>query len=166
MARKASFSIYSSFPISFVCLFLVAHSVSLVLIAPKACHRFVSYLEQEAVHTYSGCIREIEAGRLPEWSDLKAPRIAVDYWRLPEGASLLEMIYAVRADEAQHRFVNGSYANLKASDPNPFAIKEAPASVRGSQLEFSREEALAWSEQVAKEAREKLEANLEAVKKE
>jgi ubiquinol oxidase len=134
------------------------------LVAPKSCHRFVNYLEQEAVHTYTQAIKEIEAGRLPEWQQLKAPQIAVEYWRLPDGASLLDMIYAVRADEAQHRFVNGSLANLKDGDPNPFALMEAPATVRGSQVEFTREEALAWGEKVSHEVRQKLQENVEKEK--
>jgi ubiquinol oxidase len=37
------------------------------ILAPSACHRFVGYLEEEAVHTYTNCIRQIEAGHLPEW---------------------------------------------------------------------------------------------------
>jgi ubiquinol oxidase len=37
------------------------------LVAPRACHRFVGYLEEEAVLTYTKCIKEIEAGRVPEW---------------------------------------------------------------------------------------------------
>jgi hypothetical protein len=35
-----------------------------------------------------------------------APEIAIDYWRLPPDAKLLDVIYAVRSDETTHRFVN------------------------------------------------------------
>lgn len=73
------------------------------LISPKTCHRFVGKLEEEAVVTYTMCINEIESGRLPEWENKPAPRIAIDYWRMKEDAKLLDMIYAVRADEAGHR---------------------------------------------------------------
>lgn len=100
------------------------------------------------------CIKEIEAGRLPEWENVPAPQIAIDYWRMPKDASLLDMVYAIRADEAQHRFVNGSFANLQSNDPNPFALKEAPASVRGERNEFTREEALAWAAEVTRQAKE------------
>merc|ERR1712000_253285 len=33
----------------------------------KICDRFVGYLEEEAVHTYTRCIGEIEQGLLPKW---------------------------------------------------------------------------------------------------
>jgi hypothetical protein len=49
------------------------------LISPKIVHRFVGYLEEEAVHTYTRCIKEIEDGNLPKWSDPKfeIPDIAI-----------------------------------------------------------------------------------------
>jgi hypothetical protein len=37
------------------------------IISPNTCHRFVGHLEEEAIHTYTNCIAEIEAGYLPEW---------------------------------------------------------------------------------------------------
>ena len=73
------------------------------LVSPKTCHRFVGKLEEEAVITYTMCINEVESGRLPEWENKPAPRIAIDYWRMKEDAKLLDVIYAVRADEAGHR---------------------------------------------------------------
>jgi hypothetical protein len=27
------------------------------LLSPKTCHRFVGYLEEEAVHTYTSCLK-------------------------------------------------------------------------------------------------------------
>lgn len=49
------------------------------LISPKIVHRFVGYLEEEAVHTYTRCIKEIEDGHLPRWSDkkFKIPEMAI-----------------------------------------------------------------------------------------
>ena len=73
------------------------------LISPKHCHRFVGKLEEEAVITYSLAINEVESGRLPEWEKMPAPRIAIDYWRLKEDAKMLDVLYAVRSDEAGHR---------------------------------------------------------------
>ena len=57
------------------------------LISPKVTHRFVGYLEEEAVHTYTRCIREIDEGKLPKWTDpnFKIPELAVKYWKMPEG---------------------------------------------------------------------------------
>ncbi|KAL1886920.1 Alternative oxidase, mitochondrial precursor [Ceratocystis pirilliformis] len=97
----------------------------LYLMSPRICHRFVGYLEEEAVHTYSWCIQEIEAGHLPKWTDenFHIPDIAVSYWNIPEGhRTMKDLIYYIRADEATHRGVNHTLGNLEQStDPNPFA---------------------------------------------
>ena len=39
------------------------------LVSPKACHRFVGYLEEEATYTYSLAIEDLESGKLPKWGD-------------------------------------------------------------------------------------------------
>lgn len=83
-------------------------------------------------------------------------RIAIDYWRLPENATLLDMLYAIRTDEAGHRFYNHSIANLKDYDFNPFAIRKPSGELQGTNIGFTREQGLEWYEGVAKE--------LEAVK--
>ncbi|KAI9449295.1 alternative oxidase-domain-containing protein [Boletus coccyginus] len=112
------------------------------LISPRSCHRFVGYLEEEAVMTYTRCIEEIEAGHLQKWADMPAPAIAIDYWRLAPDAKLLDVIYAVRSDESTHRFVNHSLANLNPSkDVNPFAFREPDMFVKGTKLGFERSEA-------------------------
>jgi len=111
------------------------------LLSPRLCHRFVGYLEEEAVLTYTRTIEEIEAGRLPAWSDLPAPNIAKDYWRLGDDAKLLDVMYAVRSDETTHRFVNHSLANLNMKeDVNPFALREPNMLVKGVKPGFTREE--------------------------
>lgn len=103
------------------------------LISPRIAHRFVGALEEEAVRTYTHCISDMEAGLIPEWKDMPAPAIAIDYWRLPATSSLLDVIRAVRADEATHRFVNHSLANLdQKRDFNPFALSEASPEERGT----------------------------------
>lgn len=58
------------------------------LVSPGFVHRFVGYLEEEAVHTYTRCLREIDAGLLPGWTDdddFKIPEVAVRYWNMSEG---------------------------------------------------------------------------------
>ncbi|GFZ43938.1 Alternative oxidase, mitochondrial, partial [Saitozyma sp. JCM 24511] len=111
------------------------------IFAPKVVHRFVGALEEEAVRTYTHCVQDIERGLVPEWNNAPAPRIAIDYWRLPTSATLLDVIKAVRADEATHRFVNHSLANLDQKlDFNPFALAEASAEIRGTKACFTREE--------------------------
>ncbi|KAL2200222.1 alternative oxidase [Corynascus similis CBS 632.67] len=94
------------------------------LVSPKITHRFVGYLEEEAVHTYTRLLHEIENGDLPKWSnpDFQVPDIAVTYWRMPEGKrTMRDLILYIRADEAVHRGVNHTLSNLKQKeDPNPF----------------------------------------------
>ena len=76
------------------------------LISPRICHRFVGYLEEEAVLTYTRAIEDIEAGKLPKWERLEAPDIAIRYWNMPEGSrTMKDLISYVRADEAKHREV-------------------------------------------------------------
>ncbi|KIM43386.1 hypothetical protein M413DRAFT_444209 [Hebeloma cylindrosporum] len=121
------------------------------LISPKICHRFVGHLEEEAVVTYTRCIADLEAGKIPEWTNLDAPEISIDYWRLPPNAKLLDVLYAVRSDETTHRFVNHSLANLNpATDVNPFALREPDMHIKGTKIEFNREE----SEEYVKESHE------------
>lgn len=92
------------------------------LISPRICHRFVGYLEEEAVLTYTRAIKELEDGHLPEWNDLKAPEIAVQYWQMPENhRTMRDLLLYIRADEAKHREVNHTLSNLnQAVDPNPY----------------------------------------------
>ncbi|EPS37513.1 hypothetical protein H072_8775 [Dactylellina haptotyla CBS 200.50] len=91
------------------------------LLSPRTCHRFVGYLEEEAVITYTRAIADIDAGKLPAFESMDAPRIALDYWKMPEGSKVREMLMYIRADEAKHREVNHTLANLDGDmDPNPF----------------------------------------------
>jgi ubiquinol oxidase len=93
------------------------------LISPRTCHRFVGYLEEEAVITYTRALADIDAGKLPLWKHLEAPKIAVAYWEMPEGHRMMkDLLLYVRADEAKHREVNHTLDNLdQKMDPNPFA---------------------------------------------
>ena len=92
------------------------------LMSARTCHRFVGYIEEEAVLTYTRAIKDIEAGRLPKWQKLEAPEIAVKYWNMPEGhRSMRDLLNYIRADEAKHREVNHTLGNLEQkADPNPF----------------------------------------------
>ncbi|KAF7552885.1 hypothetical protein G7046_g7269 [Stylonectria norvegica] len=104
------------------------------MMSPKIVHRFVGYLEEEAVHTYTRCIKEIEEGSLPKWNDpnFRIPELAIQYWDMPEGhRTMKDLILYIRADEAVHRGVNHTLGNLNAKeDPNPFVSEykegEAP----------------------------------------
>lgn len=92
------------------------------LVSPRTCHRFVGYLEEEAVLTYTRIIQELQAGNLPEWQNMEAPEIAINYWKMPEGhRKMLDLMLYVRADEAKHREVNHTLGNLnQKEDPNPY----------------------------------------------
>lgn len=93
------------------------------LLSPRTVHRFVGYLEEEAVITYTRQIEDLDAGRLPKWEKMEAPEIAVDYWHMPEGhRTMRDLLLYIRADESKHREVNHTFGNLdQKEDPNPYA---------------------------------------------
>jgi len=69
------------------------------LISPKVCHRFVGYLEEEAVHTYTRCLKEIDDGSVPGWVDpgFKIPQVAVQYWNMRKGRrTMRDLILYIR----------------------------------------------------------------------
>ncbi len=80
----------------------------LYLISSKTAHRVVGYFEEEAVISYTEYLRDIDSGTD---SNVPAPKIAIDYWKLPPDATLRDVIIAVRNDEAGHRDVNHGFAN-------------------------------------------------------
>jgi ubiquinol oxidase len=80
----------------------------LYLLSPRTAHRMVGYFEEEAVVSYTRFLEEIDGGRI---ANVAAPRIAKDYWKLGEGATLRDVVLAVRADEMQHRDVNHEFAD-------------------------------------------------------
>ncbi|ELQ74912.1 putative Alternative oxidase domain (AOX) protein [Trachipleistophora hominis] len=80
-------------------------------VAPRTAHRFVGYLEEEAVRSYDAFEEEILLGHI---KNVEAPRISKDYWNLPEEAMLIDVVRAVRADEAEHRDVNHKMADSKS----------------------------------------------------
>ncbi|TFK73573.1 mitochondrial alternative oxidase [Pluteus cervinus] len=126
------------------------------LVSPRTCHRFVGHLEEEAVLTYTRCIADLEAGKIPEWENTPAPGIAIDYWRLHPEAKLLDVLYAIRSDETTHRFVNHSLANLNPNgDVNPFALREPDMHVKGTKIEFERAESEAYVKESHEILREK-----------
>ncbi|XP_073023831.1 ubiquinol oxidase, mitochondrial-like isoform X2 [Primulina eburnea] len=75
----------------------------LYVMSPKLAHRVVGYLEEEAIHSYTEYLKDIESGAI---KNVPAPAIAIDYWRLPKDATLKDVITVIRADEAHHRDVN------------------------------------------------------------
>ncbi|PRQ71770.1 alternative oxidase, partial [Rhodotorula toruloides] len=130
------------------------------LISPKACHRFVGYLclthcaPFAAVKTYTHIIEAIQRGEIPEWAEggkRKVPQVAKDFWRLSDDATMLDLVRAVRADEAGHRFVNHTLANLRKDDINPVSMVHQSPTMQGQLPGFTRDESLAWARKVQEE---------------
>lgn len=88
----------------------------LYLFAPKTAHRVVGYFEEEAVNSYTSYLREIDEGR---HENVAAPEIAIDYWGLGAGATLRDVVIAVREDEAGHRDRNHLFADTLARGELP-----------------------------------------------
>ncbi|KAL9244892.1 hypothetical protein vseg_018609 [Gypsophila vaccaria] len=93
------------------------------LISPKLAHRVVGYLEEEAIHSYTEYLKDIESGAI---KNVPAPAIAIDYWRLPKDATLKDVIIVIRADEAHHRDVNHFASDVHFQGKK---LKDAPAPI-------------------------------------
>ncbi len=90
----------------------------LYLFSPKTAHRVVGYFEEEAVISYTQYLEEIDAGR---HTNVAAPGIARDYWKLGANATLRDVVLAVRDDEAGHRDVNHAFADSLTTTPKMLA---------------------------------------------
>eukprot|EP00747_Dinoflagellata_sp_TGD_P097844 gnl/TRDRNA2_/TRDRNA2_167258_c1_seq1.p1 gnl/TRDRNA2_/TRDRNA2_167258_c1~~gnl/TRDRNA2_/TRDRNA2_167258_c1_seq1.p1 ORF type:complete len:336 (-),score=36.73 gnl/TRDRNA2_/TRDRNA2_167258_c1_seq1:130-1137(-) len=99
-------------------VFLSFYSLA-YLLCPRYCHRFVGYLEEEAVTTYSHLLQEIDAGNLPTFAQTPAPVFARTYYNLPNTAMLRDVFECIRADESHHRDANHQFGDLKPDEPNP-----------------------------------------------
>lgn len=86
------------------------------LLSPRVGHRFGAYLEETAIESYTAAINDIDAGKLPEWKNMRAPETAIKYWQLPEDAVMRDMLVAIRADEALHREVHHHLATSPMTD--------------------------------------------------
>lgn len=84
------------------------------IISPKYSHRFVGYLEEEAVSTYTHLIEEIDKGLLPGF-EKKAPKFASVYYGLPDDATIRDLFLAMRRDESHHRDVNHNLADIRSN---------------------------------------------------
>ena len=84
---------------------------ALYLVSPRTAHRVVGYFEEEAVISYTHFLAELDEGRT---ANIPAPAIARHYWKLPDDATLRDVVEVVRADEAHHRDVNHGFASQLA----------------------------------------------------
>ena len=89
-------------------IFIFIYSI-IYLFSQRTAHRIVGYFEEEAVISYTEYLQELESGRI---KDQPAPKIAIDYWNFPLHSTLKDVVRVVREDEAGHRDVNHSFANL------------------------------------------------------
>ncbi|MDA9838355.1 alternative oxidase [Candidatus Pelagibacter sp.] len=89
-------------------IFIIMYS-TIYLVSQRTAHRIVGYFEEEAVFSYTDYLKELESGRI---KDQPAPQIAIDYWNLPLHSTLINVVKVVRDDEAGHRDVNHSFANI------------------------------------------------------
>ena len=102
-------TMFERFLIMFAQFIFIVLYLFIYLISPRTAHRIVGYFEEEAVISYSQYLKEVEDGKI---ENVKAPKIAIDYWNLPLNSTLKDVIKVVRDDEAGHRDVNHGYANI------------------------------------------------------
>ena len=82
---------------------------------PKTSHRMIGYFEDEAVKSYTEYLKLVEDGKV---LNIRAPKLAIEYYNLKKDARLSDLIISVRADEMHHAEVNHDYAdNLQSKAP-------------------------------------------------
>ena len=89
-------------------IFIITYGI-IYLISQRTAHRIVGYFEEEAVISYTEYLNELESGTI---SDQPAPEIAINYWNLPLHSTLKDVVRVIRDDEAGHRDVNHSFADI------------------------------------------------------
>lgn len=100
------------------------------LISPITAHRIVGYFEEEAVFSYTQYLQQIDDGVV---DNVPAPKIAIDYWKLPADARLHDVVIAVRADEAGHRDVNHALADAYREKDRPAARRAVIAEINAAE---------------------------------
>ena len=89
-------------------IFIIFYLI-IYLLSQRTAHRIVGYFEEEAVISYTEYLKEVEEGKI---ENVKAPEIAINYWNLPLNSKLKDVIKVIRDDEAGHRDVNHSFADV------------------------------------------------------
>jgi len=99
----------------------------LYIVRPQLLHRFVGYLEETAVHTYTNIVEMTNTPGTKlhtAWKDTPAPQAAIDYWQLPADAMWVDCLKRMLADESHHRDVNHAMASMSYKqmfgEDNPF----------------------------------------------
>ena len=89
-------------------IFIIMYMI-IFIISQRTAHRIVGYFEEEAVISYTEYLKELENGQI---KDQPAPEIAINYWNLPLHSTLKDVVKVIRDDEAGHRDVNHSFADI------------------------------------------------------
>lgn len=79
------------------------------IIAPNTAHKMIAYFEEEAVRSYTEYLELISSGQI---ENVPAPKLAIEYYGMPESASLWDMVWFVRNDEEKHSKVNHKMAGF------------------------------------------------------
>ena len=80
-----------------------------MIIAPNTAHKMIAYFEEEAVRSYTEYLELISSGQI---ENVPAPKLAIEYYGMPESASLWDMVWFVRNDEEKHSKVNRKMAGF------------------------------------------------------
>ena len=89
-------------------IFIITYAI-IFIASQRTAHRIVGYFEEEAVRSYTEYLHELETGKI---KDQPAPEVAINYWNLPLHATLKDVVKVIRDDEAGHRDVNHSFADV------------------------------------------------------
>ena len=101
-------------------IFIITYAI-IYLISQRTAHRIVGYFEEEAVISYTEYLHELESGKI---QDQPAPEIAINYWNLPLHSTLKDVVKVIRDDEAGHRDVNHSFADILNAKKNKKVFEE------------------------------------------
>jgi len=104
--------IFFRLTIMFAQFFFISGYSFMYILSPTTAHRFVAYLEEESVKTYTQLLTDLDDGKLPHWEDMKASQEAIKYWGLPYDAKFRDVILSIRADECAHREFNHHFADI------------------------------------------------------
>lgn len=104
---------------------------------PRAAHRLTGYLEETAHEAYTDYLKAIDSGAI---KNKPAPTIAKEYYRLPDTATMRDVILHVRADEACHRDFNHHLSDkYAAGDGDTFPTMMDPDLTDGQVEKLSQE---------------------------
>jgi ubiquinol oxidase len=103
--------------------YVLAYGAAYAL-SPRTAHRMVGYLEEAAFDAYTHFLGAIDKGDI---KNVPAMPIAKNYYRLPDDATLRDVVLMVRADEAMHRDFNHQLADQIQDglvDHHPITMEE------------------------------------------